>query len=221
MARVLLAILASGVLLSACGGEDAPVSEDFVPEAPAAIAQLIGPWQPRPFVLDPALRSRVKQTCRRDMERGPNSVLALVDVRGGGVAVARMVGGDAGACEALEITAAGQINGAGGGWRADGVEQLPPIGATELAEVQVGSVGGGSLKVQGWLVIGRAGPGIASVEIEPFGVPAVLATLENGWFAGWWPANVPQDRLGDPALAPDVVVRGYDTAGALLTEIRP
>ena len=56
--------------------------------------------------------------------------------------------------------------------------------ATELAEAQIGSVGGGGLKVQGWSVIGRAGPGIRSVEIEPAGVPPILATLENGWFAG-------------------------------------
>jgi hypothetical protein len=220
MLRVSLAILATSVLLAAaCGGQDSAVA--ILPQAPASIAQLIGPWQPQPFVLDPALRSRVEQTCRRDMERGPNSVAALVDVRGGGVAVVRMIGADAGACEALEITAAGQINGAGGGWRADGVEQLAPIGATELANAQVGSVGGGSLKVQGWSVIGRAGPDIASVEVEPVGVPPILATLENGWFAGWWPANVPPDRRGDPAFAPDVVVRGYDAAGALLTEIRP
>ena len=219
MARVLLAILAVGLLFAAaCGGEDAP---EALPSAPASLLQLTGPWQPRPFVLDPALRSRVEQACRRDMERGPGNTAALVDVRGGGVAVVRMVGQGAGRCDALEITPAGQINGAGGGDTAGGVEQLAPIGATELADAQIGSIGGGSLKVQGWSVIGRAGSGIASVEIEPAGAPAVLATLENGWFAGWWPAIVPPDRLGDPALAPAVIVRGYDAAGTLLAEVRP
>jgi hypothetical protein len=220
MLRVPLAILAIGVLLAgACGGEDA--ADGILPQAPAPIAQLIGPWQPQPFVLDPALRSRVEQICRRDMERGPANVAALVDVRGGAVAIVRMVGQGAGMCDALEITAAGQINGAGGGWMQNEVEQLSPIGVTELAEAQVGSVGGGELKVQGWSVVGRAGPGIASVEIEPIGGPAILATLENGWFAGWWPTNLPLDRLGDPAFAPDVVVRGYDAAGAQLDEVRP
>ena len=75
--------------------------------------------------------------------------------------------------------------------------------------------------VQGWSVIGRAGSDIASVEIEPAGVPPILATTENGWFAGWWPANVPAGKLGAPAPEPDVVVRGYDVGGTLLAEIRP
>jgi hypothetical protein len=219
MARVPLAILIVGLLLAAaCGGEDTP----FAPgQAPASLQQLMGSWQPQPFVLEPALRSRVEQTCRSDMERGPGSVAALVDVRGGAVAVVRMVGQGAGMCDALEITAAGQITGAGGGWMQDGVEQLAPIEATELAEAQVGSVGGGNLKVQGWSVIGRAGPGITSVEIEPVGVPPILATLENGWFAGWWPSNVPPGVDGNPDLGVAVVVRGYDAAGTLLDEVRP
>ena len=222
MARVLLAILATGVLLAtACGGEDAPAAGGLAPQAPAAIAELIGPWQPRPFLLDPGLRGRIEQGCRRDMGLGPASVAALVDVRGGRVAVVRMVGQGAGKCDALEIEAGGGIIGAGGGWSGNRGEQLAPIEATKLADVELGSVGGGNLKVQGFSVMGRAGPGIASVEIEPVGAPAVLATLENGWFAGWWPANVPPDRLADPALAPDVVVRGYDTAGTLLAEVRP
>jgi hypothetical protein len=220
MLRVPLAILAIGVLLAAaCGGEDA--ADGILPQAPAPIAQLIGPWQPQPFVLDPALRSRVEQVCRRDMERGPGNTAALVDVRGGAVAVVRMVGQGAGVCDALEITAAGKINGAGGGWVQNEVELLAPIGATELAEAQFGSVGGGELRVQGWSVVGRAGPGIASVEIEPIGGPAILATLENGWIAGWWPTNLPINRLGAPAFAPDVVVRGYDAAGTQLDEVRP
>ena len=219
MARVPLAILSVGLLLAAaCGGEDTPFA---VGQAPASLQQLVGPWQPRPYVLEPAMRSRVEQGCRRDIELGPATNAAIVDVRGGAVAVVRMVGQGAGTCDALEITAAGSINGAGGGWMNSGVEQLPPIEATKLAEAQVGSVGGGSLKVQGWSVIGRAGQAIASVEIEPAGVPPILATLENGWFAGWWPSNVPPGQFGDPGPPPDVVVRGYDAAGALLDEVRP
>jgi hypothetical protein len=221
MLRVLLAILATGVLLAAaCGGEDAP-ADAILPQAPAPIAQLIGPWQPRPFVLDPALRSRVEQACRRDMGLGPATIAAVVDVRGRAVAVVRMVGQGAGKCEALEIEAGGGITGAGGGWSGNGGGRLAPIEATKLAETEFGSVGGGNLKVQGWSVVGRAGPGIASVEIEPVGGPAVLATLENGWFAGWWPSNLPPNGLGGAGPEPEVVVRGYDAGGTQLDEVRP
>ena len=147
MARVPLAILSVGLLLAAaCGGEDTPFA---VGPAPASLQQLTGPWQRQPFALEPSLRGAIERTCRTDMDRGPGSVAALVDVRGGAVAVVRMVGQGAGMCDALEITAAGTINGAGGGWVGNGVEQLAPIGATELAEAQVGSVGGGDLKVAG------------------------------------------------------------------------
>lgn len=219
MARVPRIVLAAGLLFAAaCGGEDAPVA--FAP-APASLAQLTGPWQAQPFALDPVLRSRVEQTCRTDMERQPGSVAALVDVRGAGVAVVRMVGPGAGMCDALQIQPTGDVIGAGGGWTAGNVEQLPAIGLAELADAQYGAIGGGELKVQGWSVIGRAGPEIASVIIEPDGVPPIVATLENGFFAGWWPANVPLDQLGNQALAPRVVIRGYDAAGTLLDEAQP
>ena len=219
MARVPRIVLAAGLLLAAaCGGEDAPVA--FAP-APASLAQLTGPWQAQPFALDPALRSRIEQVCQRDMERQPGSVAALVDVRGASVAVVRMVGPGAGMCDALHIQPTGEVMGAGGGSTAGGIEQLPAIGAAKLADLQFGAVGGGELKVQGWSVIGRAGPEVASVIIEPDGVPPIIATLENGFFAGWWPANLPLDQLGNPALAPNVIVRGYDAAGTLLDEVQP
>ena len=90
-----------------------------------------------------------------------------------------------------------------------------------MADAQYGAIGGGDLRVQGFSVVGRAGDAIASVVIEPEGVPAILATLENGWFAGWWPAVVPPNQVGDPARAHKAVVRGYDAAGALLDETSP
>ena len=188
--------------------------------APASIAQLTGPWQPQPYMLDPILRGRLEQTCRTDMERGPGSVAGVVDVRGERVAVVRMVGQSAGACDALEITQDGRVTGAGGGWRVDGAEQLAALPLAELADIQFGQVGGGELKVEGWSVMGRAGPQIASVVVEPAGVPQILATLENGWFAAWWPAVIDNER-GAPQPEPAVVVRGYDAAGTLLDEVRP
>jgi hypothetical protein len=216
MIRVRLAVLAAGLLFAvACGGEDAPA---FLQPAPASLEQLTGPWQAQPYALDPLLRRRVEDTCRTDMERAAESVAAVVDARGEGVAVVRMVGPGAGACDALQIGDGGRVNGAGGGWRVDGLEQLAALPMSELADVQIGQVGGGELRVEGWSVMGRAGPQIASVVIEPAGLPQILATLENGWFAGWWPTNI-NDQRGAPAPQPDVVVRGYDAAGTLLHEV--
>jgi len=217
MARVPLAILAVGLALAACGGEGVPAA---LPPGPASVQQLIGPWQPQPFVLDSVLRATIEQTCRTDMGRDPGSAAAVIDARGEGVAVLRMVGPSAGACDALQISASGQVAGAGGGWTAGGVEQLVPVAADELSEIQSGQVGGGELKTEGWSVMGRAGQQVAAVVIEPAGVPPILATLENGWFAGWWPATI-NDQLAAPPPQPDVVVRGYDAAGMLLDEVRP
>jgi hypothetical protein len=218
MARVRLVVLAAGLLLAAaCGGEDTPV---VIQPGPASLAQLTGPWQAEPFALDPALWSRVEQTCRRDMERRPESVAAVVDVRGASVAIVRMVGPGAGMCDTLHVLPSGEVTGAGGGWTAGDAEQLRAIGVAELADPEVGSVGGGDLKVQGFSVVGRAGGQIAAVVIEPAGIPPILATLQNGWFAGWWPTIVPPNQFVDPALAPDVVVRGYDAAGVLVDEVQ-
>jgi hypothetical protein len=218
MARVRLSVLAAGLLLvAACGGEAPPAA---IQPGPASLVQLTGPWQAEPFALDPVLRSRVEQTCRRDMERRPESVAALVDVRGASVAIVRMVGPGAGMCDALQVLPSGEVTGAGGGWTAGDAEQLPAIGVAELADPQVGSVGGGELKVQGFSVVGRAGGQIAAVVIEPAGIPPILATLENGWFAGWWPTIMPPNQQGNPDLAPNVLVRGYDAAGALLDEVQ-
>jgi hypothetical protein len=219
VARLWFVVLAAGLLFpGGCGGEDAAIA---IQPAPASLAQLTGPWQPQPFALDPMLRGRIEQACRADMERKPGSVAALVDVRGASVAVVRMVGPSAGMCDSLQISEIGNVIGAGGGWAGRDAEPLPAIDPTRLADAQYGSIGGGDLKVQGFSVVGRAGDAIAAVVIEPEGVPPILATLENGWFAGWWPAIVPPNQVADPALAQEVVVRAYDPAGALLDETSP
>lgn len=220
MARVRLVVLATAVLfVAACGGPDDPLA---IAPGPASLAQLTGPWRAQPLALDPVLRGKIEQTCRTDMERQPGSVAALVDVRGASVAVVRMVGPSAGMCDSLLISDFGNVQGAGGGWTAGDAELLPAIGPGELAEVEYGSIGGGDLKVQGYSVVGRAGNDIASVVIEPDGVPPILATLESGFFAGWWPSNVPPNELGrNMPPAQKAVVRAYDAVGTLLDEVQP
>jgi hypothetical protein len=133
-----------------------------------------------------------------------------------------MTGQSAGTCDSLQITPDGQVNGAGGGARIDGVERLPAIGISDLAVQDTTTVGGGDLQVEGWSVSGRFGAGIVAVTVEPQGQAAILATLENGWFGAWWP-GVRKPRPANERLAPHpgppFVVRGYDVAGVLIKQI--
>ena len=200
------------LVAAGCGDEAA-----FAPVAqPATLEQLTGPWQAAPLVLAEDLHARVEQTCRTDMERRPGSRAGVIDVRGGGVAVVRMIGEGAGACEALEITETGEVHSAGGGWTNNQLEVLDPIDATALSGVESGTVQGGSLAVTGRSVIGRAGQDVATVVVEtPRGT--VTATLQNGWFAAWWPVPRPQVDGGAPA-GPPVLVRAFDAAGGLVDE---
>lgn len=212
---VLAVVLAATAVAGACAGEASVLGP-----AVATIRDLTGPWRPTPLLPDPSLREFIATTCIRDMERKPGSILGVIDTRGLGVAVVRMTGQSAGTCDALQITDGGQVMGAGGGWTQDGIEQLQAIGDTEIQDVQVGQVGGGELKTQGWSVMGRAGPAIASVVVETPNQPQILATLENGWFAAWWPATIQDFGRGQP-MPPEVpyVVRGYGADGTLLTEV--
>ena len=92
----------------------------------------------------------------------------------------------------------------------------------ELAHLERGQVGGGSLTVEGHSIIGRAGPGVAVVRVEVPGVPVMTATLQNGWFAAWWPAEIADGQFGEPRPPePDVIVRAYDLLGNLLAEAQP
>ena len=217
MRRDVLAIVtAMGVLLGACGGDSA-----LLGPAIATFQDIAGPWRAAPLVLDPTLRDRIALTCRRDMERKPTSTVAVIDVRGLEVAVVRMTGDSAGTCDALQLTAAGQVNGAGGGWRQDGFEQLGAIGDDEIQGVELGNVGGGDLKAQGWSVMGRVGGAITQVVIETPNQPQILASLENGWFAAWWPAVIPDLGRGQGPQQPEYIVRGYGADRTLLSEYKP
>ena len=218
----LVRLVVASLLFVACGeAETAPAPQrPAAPGAPATLAQLLGPWQATPLVLDLMARTRVEQACSRDIEMPPGSRAVLVDARGAGVVSVVMRGQTAGGCYALEIMANGQITGAGGGWRADRLPGLPVLGESELADIEQQTVSGGNLKVVGWSVVGRAGPAITSVLVAPQGHPVVTATLENGWFGAWWPAR-PGDPSPDDGRFLPIVVGGYDAFGVLQDEVRP
>jgi hypothetical protein len=164
------------------------------------------------------MAGRIAEACARDMESPRGVPSRIIDVRGAGVAIVRLSGPTSAiGCDALQITGNGDVQGAGGGWRSDQAEDLPGIGQTELAAIERSTVEGGDLKVAGWSVLGRAGPGIAAVTVEPDGHPVVVATVQNGWFAAWWPARLVEmqaGRRGPPAIR----IRGFGPLGELVAE---
>lgn len=224
MRRWMIAALVITIgLVGACGEAGPDPSADVAPAGPilaAGLADLTGPWRASPLRLDPVLRANVEHACRRDIEFPAGSTAAIMDARGAGVVTVRVTGQNPGSCDALEITATGDVVGAGGGWRGGDPEVVARIPPDKLGGIERGTVAGGSLKVEGWSVYGRAGDGIASVVVQPVNHPAVQASLEGGWFSAWWPAR-PGDPTRDGAQHPPVVVRGYDVFGLLLDEVGP
>jgi hypothetical protein len=212
--------LAAG-LLAACADEELQPVQPL----PATIAQLTGPWQAEPFVLDPGVWARAETGCRKDMLIGPGGRAVIVDARGAGVLMVRISGASVGGCHALQILADGTINGAGSGFSGSGPERLDTPRDLGIIQQEVADVGGGDLKTTGWSVTGLAGRGVAAVVVAPGGAhPLVRATLANGWYAAWWPTlpgeGDPFGREGRPADPPHVVIRAYDVTGNQVDEVQ-
>jgi hypothetical protein len=223
-----VAAIAAMLLISiasvSCGATESEPIPDLLP---ATTAELVGPWQPEPYLLDAATWSKAEAACRRDMQIGPGPRAVIVDARGEGVLTVRLVGVTSGGCNALQIKPDGSIVGAGGGWSGTGGD-AGPAPEMRLVNEDQPNIGGGDLAVTGWSVIGRAGPGVFGVVVEPLGGhPLVRATLLNGWYAAWWPSLPGEDDpLGrgpglQPHLPGKVVIRAYDGAGNQVDAIQP
>jgi hypothetical protein len=223
--RFLLVVVIS-IAVAGCGAS--PESATSPPDArapeipahpPATLAGLLGPWQPVPYQLDVAFRTRAEEACWRDMEVRPGPLLTTVDARGGSVVIVRVRGGDMAVCHALQVLPTGDITGAGSG--ESGWPLQPPVaGPWDLENIKTAAIEGGDLKVQGWSVHGQAGAGIRLVIVHPAQGPALVATLENGWFAAWWPTQLPGQADGPRLPLPHFVVEGYDAAQDLRATIR-
>ena len=220
-----IGLFAAAVLvgvIAACA-DDAPVP---IEPRPATLAELTGPWRAAPLSLDPVMWSTIEVTCRRDIEFPAGAHALHIEVRGGGVAIVRMTGAQSGTCDALEITPDGRVNGAGGGTRSEASEHwLVPPGTT-LGPVEQQTVEGGSLKVSGRSVSGPVGAGIQTVIVQPLGRPQIVATVMNGWFSAWWPAqlvdpNAPAGQGLRPhdQAPPPVSIQGLDANGNVVNQI--
>ena len=97
MGRLSLArLVAVAFLIVAC--DEAVVEPEPVVIRPATVAELTGPWRPTPLGLDVAMRTRVEQACRRDVQMPLGSVAAVIDARGASVVTVRMTGENPGSC---------------------------------------------------------------------------------------------------------------------------
>ncbi len=180
------AALVALVVAAGCAGAEAP--EQLPPAAPAVatLEQLLGPWQPTPLTPGATLIAAADAACRAFTR--PQGPLVLADARGGGVVQVFYVGanGDASECNQMRISPTGSVDAHSGG----GTSRGEPFPAIDPLGLEV--VGGGSSTVANGEPIsaatfGRAGAGIARVQVEVAGQPPIVATLANGWFAAWWP----------------------------------
>jgi hypothetical protein len=206
--RVLAIVIVLAVV--ACGS-DGEVNNE--PVRFATPAELTGPWRTTPLILDPALRARVAEACRRGIELPAEAVPAVIDARGGRVVTVRMTGATEGSCDALEIGESADVVETGGGWNGP-AQRLLAVPDTELSHLVRAILARRNLPVEGWSVNGQAGAAIALVQVVVGDGLVVTATLENGWFSAWWPASIP-DQF-EFAVFPQVVIRAFDRTGALL-----
>jgi hypothetical protein len=209
-------VLWLALALAACGSEDP--AEPIEPP-PATLAEILGPWRPVPLRLAPETWAAIETACRQDIQLPAGSHALHIDARGAGVVTVRMTGAGSGGCDALQVVPGGQVVGAGSGW-STGAEQLRIPAGTTLGPVEESNVNGGDLKVFGWSVHGPVGAEIATVIVQPPGQPQVVATVMNGWFSAWWPAQAPPNQaLGNGPLPPTVTIQGLDQFGQVVNQL--
>ena len=68
---------------------------------------------------------------------------------------------------------------------------------------------------------------IQTVIVQPLGQPQIVATVMNGWFSAWWPAqladpNAPAGGALQPHMRnmPAVTIQGLDANGEVVNQIR-
>ena len=163
-----------------------------------------GPWQPVPFALPDSMIEAIDRTCRGSFDEFPQQTrLMVIDARGAGRVEAQYAGpsGEEASCAGMKIEATGRVEPGGGGTGFRG-QAWPPLPAFELEFI------GGYVSSEASSTSGRAGAGIARVVIDIPGQPPVTASLANGWYLAWWPAEWP----------PGTKVIGHDALGQLVAE---
>jgi hypothetical protein len=197
--RLAAGSLAIALLATACGDE--------VPDGPATLDQLAGPWQHEPYIIDTELERTAFETCADSWTppASPQTRLmpGLVDARGGGRLVVRLIeegGGYTQDCFGLGISSAGEISPRGYEYN---IGNAPPAWL-DPGEVIVDGMRAWADEPTEWIgsidpgddcdatttaVTGRAGSAIASVIVIVPGREPVVASLVRGYYAAWWPGG--------------------------------
>jgi hypothetical protein len=185
------ALVAASILVAVACGPNVP-------------KELVGPWLPVPLALPGTLIDDVDLTCRGSFPDFPQDAeLVVIDVRGAGKVEAQYAGPKrvTAACNGMTIDTSGAVAGGGGG-TGFGEAEWDVLPAHELEQH------GGYGSAEASSATGRVGPGIAKVLIAVPGLVPITASLANGWYLAWWPAD---RRPGSKVL-------GLDTLGQIVIE---
>ena len=199
-----LAAVGIAVALIGCGSDLVPATED----------ELGGPWRPMPMLVGPDTRAEVDAACLADQAMPDGLSLIVTDARGEGRLVVGYADADRGGSEAwLQATIGAEPPSKCQMMSTSERGGLLPLGERELRVSNNASMGDDD----GWwsMIAGQAGADIAQVVAEVPGSPRIVATLNEGWFALWWPDE------GQPADQPppgDFRLVGLDQTGAEIAE---
>jgi hypothetical protein len=213
------AILAACIV---CGcAPDASIEESTAPSSPTALATdraaradptavaeaaAFGTWRPAPAYPTPDLQTRSEAACREDEVVG-SKPLAVLDVRGEGLVTLVFVDADGaalcrvamdgpdGEARAVVRPVAGSADAAAPGDEELGVHDLEVTDETTIPRV---------------VLVGAVGDAAMGVSINHDDATWTKASMDNGWYAVWWP--LAKEAIG---------VAAVDRRGIVMTSYAP
>jgi len=156
----------------------------IVPSRPAQA------WSPTPTLAQGSMRAELAAACQKWMNT--DSVPVLIEQRGTSNLTVL--------ADSSECLNAQGVGGMRGTLTSGGQGTMPDEapGADEVQVINSGALSGiGSAPdaighvdlVAGYMgVIGRTGSNVLSIVVHTPGQPDITASMENGWFAAWWPS---------------------------------
>ena len=213
--RLIGPIIAIVLLVASCGGESPSdaAAPDLRAGRLATLADLVGPWQREPFIIDGNVRAAADRACRADTEFPPGVQLVGIDARGAGRLITIYAGpGGAADCTYIEVAPDGSVTGS---LSSRGTSMFAPLAPGQLEPYGGGSFTDGNIAVQ--YVMGRVGAGVGRVVLDVEDIGLVTATLGNGWYVAWWETSRALPANGQRADIPSkrYAVAAYDAFGQI------